>query len=267
MFKKCLKMLCLQSMIFLEIYSMKEDSLEWIQQAKILIGSKKHNFVATDKQSNPVFIKLEAICSDSPGIKNILERFSDTASRAFTKSEVQFLRAFPNLVFSDEHYKEFIPCFEKGINYVNWQLVEEKMHAQIKCLFGKAPTVFLALNLYVFGEIINKETQALLGVISFGVTPAMNYGEIKLTNVAIIPEFQKRGLGKLLISCIFKLIPKIGKIFLTVRPTNEEALCFYRQLGFIQNPKKQDGDKFFVLEYLADKFDLLQKTSEGIGER
>ena len=60
-------------------------------------------------------------------------------------------------------------------------------------------------------------------------------GKIHLLNVAMLPEFRRKGIGKQLVA---KIIAKLGsqrrtRIVLEVRETNLPAQIFFRSLGFL----------------------------------
>ena len=239
----------------------------WLPFVKNSTAARKIiRFTAVDKFDAPVLIELRVVDKEDQDLKAILGRFSEIASQSMAPSEVQFLKANPNLPFEDEHYNEFRPFFIKGVDSVDCGLIEEKMRARIKSFVGKDASAFCSSNLYIFGEIKNKETQSLQGVISFGISPAVRDGDIKLTNIAILPELQNRGLGKLLTSSIFKIIPQIKRIILTVRPTNRKAFDAYFAWGFTKDPnpicdvthKIKLLEQFTFLEYMTDKHGLLQ---------
>ncbi len=60
--------------------------------------------------------------------------------------------------------------------------------------------------------------------------------EIHLINIAVLPEFQKRGHASFLMKYLFE----VGrgkfckKIFLDVRESNEAAIALYKKFGFIE---------------------------------
>lgn len=58
--------------------------------------------------------------------------------------------------------------------------------------------------------------------------------ECELLVIAIMPAYQRRGLGKRLLTAIFKIMAstQIRRMHLEVRCSNEKAICFYRALGF-----------------------------------
>lgn len=58
--------------------------------------------------------------------------------------------------------------------------------------------------------------------------------EIHLLNLAVRPEYRRRGLARRLMRAMVTLGRRAGGriFFLEVRPSNEEALALYRSLGF-----------------------------------
>lgn len=60
------------------------------------------------------------------------------------------------------------------------------------------------------------------------------FGEAQITNVAVIPEYQDKGIGRLMMKEIIKisLLHKATSMTLEVRPSNSRALHLYESLGF-----------------------------------
>jgi GNAT superfamily N-acetyltransferase len=88
---------------------------------------------------------------------------------------------------------------------------------------------------------------------------------------AVDPEYQNRGLGKLLTSLIFKINTNIKRIFLCTRVTNNIALNAYKNWGFTldSNPILDHTfnlEHWTFLEYKIDKTNILQKIAEGLKE-
>ena len=60
-------------------------------------------------------------------------------------------------------------------------------------------------------------------------------GEGDITNVAVHPDFRRKGLAKLLIEEFGKILPKdTESIFLEVRESNAPAISLYESCGFRQ---------------------------------
>ncbi|MFC1842614.1 GNAT family N-acetyltransferase, partial [Candidatus Dependentiae bacterium] len=142
-------------------------------------------------------------------------------------------------------------------------------YARIKQLHEMDCSKFSAEDMYIFVKLRNKETKKLLGFTTFLIKPEYPQNSVKDMSIGVIPEAQGRGLGKLLISSIFKIIPTVKRIFLFTRVTNDNAIGAYKAWGFtkdlhpIQDPnfmfKKEHWES---LEYKVENSDKLQKTVE-----
>jgi ribosomal protein S18 acetylase RimI-like enzyme len=56
----------------------------------------------------------------------------------------------------------------------------------------------------------------------------------EIENLGVIPEYRKRGVGTLLYNSLVQELKKHGyeRIYLNCYSKNDEALCFYKKLGF-----------------------------------
>lgn len=86
--------------------------------------------------------------------------------------------------------------------------------------------------------------------------------------LCVKPSEQNRGLGKLLMSSIFKIAPDIRRIFLCTRPTNVNALKAYQAWGFVPDlqpiPEASlNMAHWEFMEYKAEQSDMLQKLAES----
>jgi hypothetical protein len=96
-------------------------------------------------------------------------------------------------------------------------------------------------------------------------------GNVKVMIFAVDVAHQKRGLGKLLMSSIFKLIPDIKRIFLCTRVTNDTAFNAYRSWGFVkdENPvldHEFNLDHWMFMEYKIEQSDALQNLAASLVE-
>lgn len=94
-------------------------------------------------------------------------------------------------------------------------------------------------------------------------------GELKATDFAVDVAHQNRGIGKLLMSAIFKIRPDLTRIFACTRVTNRVIRLSYRACGFTEdtNPITDymyDPKYWVFMEYRADKANILQKIAESI---
>ncbi|MFH1254521.1 MAG: GNAT family N-acetyltransferase, partial [bacterium] len=127
---------------------------------------------------------------------------------------------------------------------------------------------------HFFISVKNEKTGGLLGFVSFLIIPEYAVGDVKCIALAVKPEEQNRGLGKLLMSSIYKIIPDLKRIFLCTRTTNIIAQKAYYNWGFVKylvdvdiNPVFEEHDYTFNLnhwifmEYKTDQAMYLQKTA------
>ena len=78
--------------------------------------------------------------------------------------------------------------------------------------------------------IIELESQKLLGLCSAWLV----IDELQITFIAVHPKFQRRGLGKFLMSDLIKRSKSLqtNRIHLEVKKNNETAIAFYKSMGF-----------------------------------
>ena len=232
--------------------------------------------ITTDKQGLPIDIEWKVTSLQSPDFSEITKSVSDIAVQAYTRVETDFLREYPQAALEDEHLKSFEPLFTKGVENVDWSLVEDQQRAKLQSIFemdltSLAPEVIASLpkDMYFFVMAYDAATSKLLGFIQFAVAPYYRTGDVKVITIAIAPEEQNRGLGKLLMSSVFEIIPNVQRIFLSTRPTNQVAICAYQAWGFtpdahpVQDPSWQAvAGHWIYFEYQVNKNNILQKTAD-----
>lgn len=109
-------------------------------------------------------------------------------------------------------------------------------------------------------------TKKLLGFTLYLIAPYHPKGSIWCGHLAVAPDAQNRGLGKLLVGSILKIVPKINRIMLATRVTNETAFRAYKAWGFVEDANPIENPHFQLkkehwrfLEYRMDRSDILQK--------
>jgi [ribosomal protein S18]-alanine N-acetyltransferase len=67
-------------------------------------------------------------------------------------------------------------------------------------------------------------------------------GEIQLNHIAVRPGARRRGVGGKLVGAITGRLAAQGaaRVLLEVRSKNEEALGFYKALGFVENGRRKN---------------------------
>lgn len=258
---------------------------EWLASVHTATKHKKSGqFTATDAHGTPVILEWKITDILSPELATFKKNVCDLAAQTHAISEVQFLRAHPEAVSQDGFLKPCVPLFANGLESVNWKQVEATIESTYKQFYLMDITSFgadvikrIADDLYFFVTIKEaastktQEPEKILGFMMSSITPALALGDIKLIKLAVAPTQKERGLGELLVSAIFKVIPHVQRIFSIIRPTDENALKMYYSWGFVQdrNPV-QDPNHMLnlnyvaVLEYKTDQSDRLQKNSENV---
>jgi len=75
-------------------------------------------------------------------------------------------------------------------------------------------------------------------IAGFLVTRTIAHGETEILNIAVAPEFRRKGVASRLISHDNVLLD--GTVYLEVRASNQVAQDFYNRLGF-QEVARRDG--------------------------
>ena len=247
--------------------------LTWIKQKTCRTGK----LAAQDDFGGPIIVEWKRTDILSPHLAEFKKCICEMASQNLAPLEIAFLRAHPDGVSQEMFLQPCAPLFEKGLDFVDWQAVEEKIKSTIKQFYLTDLSSFAAevikplLNdVYFYATIRNSNSQQLLGFIMFAITPALEFGHIKIIHISLVPEQQNRGLEKRLTSAIFRIVPSTMRLFLYVRPTNDREIHQYCDWGFIQEfPFTQDPnhpintDYLIRLEYRTEKSDSLQKTAMG----
>ena len=72
------------------------------------------------------------------------------------------------------------------------------------------------------------------GVVTGYIGMYLSYGEASITNVAVSPEYRKKGYGELLVMAAKEAAKAAGaeSILLEVRVSNEPAISLYKKQGF-----------------------------------
>lgn len=104
------------------------------------------------------------------------------------------------------------------------------------------------------GLILVAESKSAAGVTGFAAARAIS-SEAEVQNLAVRPEFRRRGVGRHLLRAIHEHLAATGveRVFLEVRVSNLPALDLYRSCGYTpcglrRNYYASDGEDAFVLE-------------------
>lgn len=216
-------------------------------------------FVAQDDKGMSVILEWSQTDILSPDLATFKKEVCEIASDTLAPIEVQFLRVHPYAVSQELFLKPCAPLFEKGLEFVNWKMVEEMIASTIKQFyladlskFGTEIIKPLLKDIYFSMKVRDKKTEKILGFLICAITPALPKGDVKIINLVILPTEQSRGLDKLLLNLVLKIIPGIKRLFIFIRPTNDHDLKRYRSLGFTQNLNPiQDPNHKVNMEFLT----------------
>lgn len=234
------------------------------------------SYAAHDKQGKPVVIEWQKLAFFSPAFAEAMASVWEVGRASYLPVEMEFLRKHPEVVGSDDYYKPFAPLFARGVENVDWARAEQVMGQMLKPLFVVDPATLDPSIIALFAHdtfysvtVRDQKTGELLGFVQFMTRPNYPAGDVKVTYLGVDPAHQRRGLGALLVSSIFKIRPEVTRLFLSTRVTNEGAIAAYRRWRFVsdKNPILDypcNPSHWIFLEYRADTTDLLQKIAAGL---
>ncbi len=258
------------------------DQKTEIERTKIMsnqIESKKSGqLLAKDKQGDSITLEWHKTNIVSPDFAVAMKDAWAFARDAYTPVEMQFLKAFPEVVGKEPYFKSFEPLFQNGLTNVDWKAAEEIMQLILQGHFVFDPAKFPEQMKKMYENdqaffVVAKDTKTGkgLGFITFMIRANYAAGDVKVMSFAVDVAHQKRGLGKLLMSSIFKIAIDIKRIFLCTRVTNDTALKAYGSWGFATDEKPVldhafNLDHWTFMEYKTEQSDVLQKIAASLVE-
>lgn len=232
--------------------------------------------VTNDKYGASVIIEWKQTNLLAPDFAEAMSKVWPIARQAYTPVEMQFLKAFPDVVANENYFKPFEPLFKDGAEKVDWKLAKQTMETILKShfvfdasLFSEEMKTKYARDICFFISVKDKAMENLLGFITFMARADYAPGDIKVISLAVDPLYQNRGLGKLLMSSIFKIAPTTKRVFLSTRVSNTTALSAYQAWGFTKdlNPILDhpfNMNHWSFLEYKIESSNSLQKVAQAI---
>ena len=264
------------SVLKLESKSERNKKMNDQKESKWLINLKKTTkssgrFEGKDKTGASVIFDWTRLNVQSPEFAKTLKKVGDICAEPYVSVESDFFRANPNLELDDYYLKQFEPFFLNGFENVNWPGVEEKIQQVMKQFHSMDCSKFNPEFMYFFVIVKDKKTEKELGEAIFFIAPEYPFGDIKCIDFAVATSEQGRGLGKLIMSSILRIIPDLNRIFLCTRPTNTKAMNCYRACGFTVDADpiqeihcKMKPGHWSSFEYKADLSNVLQNISKKL---
>lgn len=241
----------------------------WQQVVEQNLGAKKSGqFQATDKTGAPVILEWLKTNVHEPEYASTMRLVDDVFVRSFASYEIRYLKAHPEEVINaakNTVYEQFQPFFKDDIKSVDWPLAEKKLISIAQAYQQQINTDAIkkyanSLCFFVLAKEIT--TKKIVGFALYRIDNDDPQGTVILKPLAIAPEEQQRGLGKLLMTSVFKIIPIVSRITLTVESKNDVAFKAYLSWGFVEYPTADAFHK--KMEYRANQSDILQKTAQTL---
>lgn len=247
--------------------------VSWIEHVTAMTsGQASGAFGAVDKAGATLTFEWEKLEVSDLVFAEKLKSLSDIYVQAYAPVWVRFLQKNPETITSIDRFKFLEPLFKQGIDSVDWNFVAEKLMVRGRQVFGD-----LAAGDHwkhtVSWFVVVKNQAVPIGFVQFFLKPEYPFGTIKVKNLMLLPSAQHRGIGKLLMSSIFKIMPSVDlkRLVLTALQTNKRAITAYASYNFkpYEDKNKQirphSLDPYYVrMEYLTDQSDVLQNESQKL---
>jgi len=234
-------------------------SSEWLNFINDRIKAQKGSYLVKDQVGKDLVIEWEKINPSSEDLNGIIKDVSSLLVKNYTEMELGFAKKHPERVSQEMFLKPLESIFKNGIDNVNWGEAKEILRKNLQKFFLNTDFAKFSnpneIQLFVTAK--DPKDGNKLGVIQFLISQQLEYGTVKIAFFAVDSSQENWDIEKLLISCAFRLIPDVKRLFLHTRITNEKAIKSYQNLGFT----KFFGALVFWtdLEYLADKSNILQE--------
>lgn len=254
---------------------------EWQKQVEKNFEAKKSGeLTGLDKNGKRIIFQYKLASVHEPEYAKEMAAVAEIYGRAMGPIEFEFLKSKPDidgfynsypLVELDvETYNRLKLLFCNGPESVDWTPVKEIIAEKAWAFVGNMgnhkdfKTRFYD-SLFLNVVAVDEETGQRLGWICYHVHNIFcNPGQVSLDILAVIPEAQNRGIGKMLASSVYKLIAEVKNIGLCVKTYNEFAIKAYKAWGFFES-KYQDQNSFDKsMHYETEKSDILQKVAKAL---
>jgi ribosomal protein S18 acetylase RimI-like enzyme len=225
---------------------------------------KMGTYKAQDNSGNLILLEWERIEGQPARLNECVKTMSNILVNTYTQMELQFARKFPEAIPNEFFLKSLAPEFSQGIENIDWQQIESKIHDIFTNFFDVTDFAqFSAANeIHYFVVAKNADTSETLGLVQFLIHPTYANGTVKAGYYGVSSQTEDHGIGELLMSSIFKLLPMTNRIFLHTRKTNENAIHAYQEWGFKQFQESMPNWPDF--EYLTEITAPLQKKAEQL---
>lgn len=233
----------------------------WLDRVNRFLGAKQSGeFLAKDKQGNFVTLEWEKAIPKQQSYFDAIKKVSDLYCLSRIDVQLDFWRRHPEKC--PESLKAFI---KEDMKNIDLNLVKEKACALGKLVFS-SDDFSDTDDLVFFVNLRDKKTNEMLGSVIFGIGGEYEYGDIFIRDIVSKPEARDRGLGKLMASSIFKILPELARVRVYVLDTNKNAMMVYSSWDFhkeVVDPKTCKEARV-LMGYDIEKSRLLQQVAANL---
>lgn len=237
------------------------SSTAWLTEVKELIDGKSGQ---NKVPGTSLILSWEAMPTNAPSLARQINALAPILVSTYVPMEIDFAQAYPEAISEEFFLKPLIKHFQDGPHKVSWEKVEQDLTANLTKFFAETDFSQFAQpeELCILVKAQNKETQEVLGIIQFLITPEYEYGTVKSGLYGVLPTHKDQGIEKILMSSLFKVLPQTKRIFLHTRVTNQAALNLYQSWGF----RKFEGPLPYWtdMEYISNQEEGLQKLAQTL---
>lgn len=100
---------------------------------------------------------------------------------------------------------------------------------------------------------VAKDTNKIVGMCNAKADQEEN--SINIQRLHVLPQYQRQGIGSMLMNMVTKAFPKASKIDLEVEKQNHRASAFYKKMGF-----QEKGKKTFQVDSICISCIIMEKS-------
>jgi len=208
---------------------LKDQNSNWIQE--ILAGQKYGCWKTLDRNGKEVILEGERIACDINenkiisefGLENIAYMFATTSK----STHIELIKKHPSILLLPSMWLIFFKMLFSRKNYTD--LLQDGYIEEITDIYNQKNDY--QIYLFTVSELDQDGDKSLLGSIMFYIKNNYEYGSAEPFHLFVKPEAQGRGLSKILMSGILKLLPQTEKFVFDVASTNRVAINIYEKFG------------------------------------
>lgn len=232
---------------------------DWLRRVNRSLGNKNDGkFLAKDRQGD--YVTLEwSVARNKDEYKKFLAEISDFCCLSRIDVQLSFWQKHPE--GCPESLKVF---FSDDVNLTNLDQVKESVVRLGKLDFS--PDFSDKDDIVFFVKLYYKKSNKLFGAAIFGIGGDYDYGDVFIRDIVAKPEARDRGLGKLMASSIFKIVPDVKRVGVYVLDTNKNGSDVYSYWDFTKEQCRISNCKkaCIFMAYNIERSKSLQLTAASL---